>query len=192
MMLYVIHFFLYVRKPFQHYGCGGFVRHCTLQNFNQKNIVGEILARLGQMERIDILDKDLTYTVDNRSVIKQITNLWFMDIALPLPKRVWARLGQRKENMVWTCDVKLLYKEMFHDRALSLKKCPGKHNWGKPKWIGFCCKKKNNTPRVVYEKNNVEPVRYTYIYSSRSGITGQQVSRNKRRWRWWLCVRWHC
>lgn len=72
-MLYVIHFFLYVRKPFQHYGCGGFVRHCTLQNFNQKNIVGEILARLGQMERIDILDKDLTYTVDNRSVIKQIT-----------------------------------------------------------------------------------------------------------------------
>lgn len=74
--------------------------HCTLQNFNQQNIVGEILARLGQMERIDILDKDLTYTVDNRSVIKQITNLWFMDIALPLPKSL-SQIGptERKYGM---------------------------------------------------------------------------------------------
>lgn len=163
MMLYVIHFFLYVRKPFQHYGCGGFVRHCTLQNFNQKNIVGEILARLDQMERIDILDKDLTYTVDNRSVIKQITNLWFMDIALPSPKRVWARLGQRKENMVWTCDVKLLYKEMFHDR-LSLKKCPGKHNWGKPKWIGFCCKKKKTPPSRIWKEQCRASQVYIYLF----------------------------
>lgn len=165
MMLYFIHFFLYVRKPFQHYGCGGFVRHCTLQNFNQKNIVGEILARLGQMERIDILEKDLTYTVDNRSVIKQITNLWFMDIALPSPKRVWARLGQRKENMVWTCDVKLLYKEMFHDRALSLKKCPGKHNWGKPKWIGFVLKKKKqHLPSRIWKEQCRASQVYIYLF----------------------------
>lgn len=101
MMLYFIHFFLYVRKPFQHYGCGGFVRHCTLQNFNQKNIVGEILARLGQMERIDILDKDLTYTVDNRYVIKQITNLLVHGHCTAFTQKSLSQIGptERKYGM---------------------------------------------------------------------------------------------